>query len=126
MWVSDLRCAAGHGFEGFFPSREDFEAQRAHGLVSCPRCASTEVQPQLNAPRINRGADAPPTTREWVARLKAGSEDLGRGFAAEARAIHEGRAPERVIHGQASGEEFLSLIEDGVPVLPLPDLEPAH
>lgn len=126
MWVSDLRCAAGHAFEGFFPSREDFDSQRERGLVTCPQCGSAQVQPQLNAPRINLGADAPPSPRELVARLKAGAEDVGRGFAAEARAIHEGRAPERAIHGVASGDEVHRLLEDGVPVLPLPDFEPAH
>jgi hypothetical protein len=123
MWVSDLQCEAGHGFEGFFPSREDFDAQRERGLVACPHCGSTAVQTKLNAPRLNFGAPGP---RELVAQLKQGSEDLGQRFAAEARAIHEGRAPERRIHGQASGADFLGLLEDGIPVLPLPDFEPAH
>jgi hypothetical protein len=126
VWVSDLQCAAGHGFEGFFPSREDFEQQRERGLVSCPHCGSSEVSPRLNAPRLNLGAEPAPSPRELVAQLKAGSEDIGHRFAEEVRAIHEGRARERRVHGQASGEEFLGLLEDGIPVLPLPDLEPAH
>lgn len=142
MWVTELRCEAGHRFEGFFPSRESFEQQRQQGLVSCPTCGSDHVEAALNAPRLNLGAAAPqpasasapadvppPSLRELVARLKAGSEDQGRGFAREARAIHEGRARQRPIHGQASGEEFLSLIEDGIAVLPLPaesELDPTH
>ena len=48
------------------------------------------------------------------------SEHVGRRFAEEARAIHEGDAPDRVIHGEASPAEARALIEDGVPVAPLP------
>lgn len=143
MWVTELRCDAAHRFEGFFPSRDAFEQQCRQGLVACPSCGSVRVEAALNAPRLNLGAAAPalaerpaPTPesppsslRELVTRLKAGSEDQGRGFAAEARAIHEGRARQRAIHGQASGEELMDLLDDGIAVLPLPDesqLDPPH
>ena len=43
-------------------------------------------------------------------------------FAAEARAIHAGEAPERSIYGEARADEAKKLIEDGVPVAPLPFL----
>ncbi len=143
MWVTDLACEAGHGFEGFFPSREAFDAQRERGLVQCPSCGSAQVAARLNAPRLNLGADpvpevklapstpvqGPASLRELVTRLKAGSEDQGRQFPAEARAIHEGRAAPRSIHGQASAEELFELLDEGIAVLPLPDieaLEPPH
>ena len=41
-------------------------------------------------------------------------------FAAEARAMHEGDKPERAIHGEARLEDAKKLIEDGIPVAPLP------
>jgi hypothetical protein len=41
-------------------------------------------------------------------------------FAAEARRIHDGDAPERAIFGEAKPDEARRLIEDGVPVAPLP------
>ena len=53
-------------------------------------------------------------------RVEAGSEDVGRRFAAEARAIHAGEAPARAIRGEATGAEARALAEDGVPILPLP------
>ena len=34
--------------------------------------------------------------------------------------MHEGRTPSRAIHGEARIEEARKLIEDGVPVAPLP------
>jgi hypothetical protein len=54
------------------------------------------------------------------AKMLEGSEHVGARFADEARAIQDGHAPERPIHGQASVEEARSLVEDGVPVVPLP------
>jgi hypothetical protein len=43
-------------------------------------------------------------------------------FATEARRIHAGDAPERAIHGEAKPDEARQLIEEGLPVAPLPFL----
>jgi hypothetical protein len=140
MIVFDLACASGHIFEAWFGSTADFDAQRERGLVTCPICGATEVSKAVMAPNVapkgNR-ASAPvamrggtPTPAEMKAMLAAlakaqakaleGSEHVGSHFAAEARAIHDGDAPERPIHGQATREEARALVEDGVPVAPLP------
>ncbi len=55
-------------------------------------------------------------------KVEEGSDYVGLGFATEARAIHEGRAPERSIWGEARADEARRLIEDGIPVAPLPFL----
>ena len=132
MWVAELACGHGHGFEGWFGSKEDFDAQRERGLVTCPQCGCADVDRKLTAPRLNFGASetlpAPPKPQqlslpELLAALRAGSEDLGAGFAREARRIHEGEAPERAIRGQATQEELHQLLDDGVSVLPLPALD---
>jgi hypothetical protein len=52
--------------------------------------------------------------------LLAGSEGVGPRFAAEARAIHLGEADSRPIHGEATRAEAERLIEEGVPIAPLP------
>ncbi len=54
------------------------------------------------------------------AKIEASSEYVGLNFAAEARAIHDGDAPERAIYGEAKPDEAKRLIEDGIPVAPLP------
>jgi hypothetical protein len=41
-------------------------------------------------------------------------------FAQEARAMHLGDKPETPIHGESTPDEVRDLIEDGVPVAPLP------
>ncbi len=48
------------------------------------------------------------------------TEDVGDAFAQEVRRIHHGEAPERGIRGQATAEEAMELLEEGVAVLPLP------
>ena len=141
MIVFDLKCGAGHVFEAWFGSSADYEDQRARNLVSCPICGAGEVSKAVMAPNVgakgNRaaatrpvrsgGAPAPAEMKTMLtalaraqARLLEGSEHVGKRFADEARAIHDGDAPERPIHGQATHAEAKSLIEEGVPVAPLP------
>ena len=48
------------------------------------------------------------------------SEYVGLNFAAEARQMHDGTLPPRAIYGEAKPDEARKLIEDGVPVAPLP------
>lgn len=134
MIVFDLACAAGHVFEAWFGSRDDYESQRARGLVSCPICGDAAVEKAPSAPRIAGTGEAPDpkamlrALATVQARMLANSEHVGRGFAAEARAIHAGEAKERPIHGQATAAEAKALVADGVPVapLPLPVREPAR
>lgn len=63
---------------------------------------------------------------QWLRALRevmARTEDVGERFADEARRMHYGEAEERNIRGQASREETLELLEEGIAVLPLPRLD---
>jgi hypothetical protein len=149
MKVLNLRCGQGHGFEGWFASDEDFEAQTARGLLSCPVCGDAEALRMPTAPRLNLGrgragaeqpaatpaastvasAAAPPESAEqrlaslWlqaVTQVLARTEDVGERFPEEARRIHYGEAPERGIRGQATPDEREALREEGIEVVALP------
>lgn len=48
----DLRCTAGHEFDGWFKDSAGFEAQAKAGFVECPVCGGTEVSKRLMAPAI--------------------------------------------------------------------------
>lgn len=52
MIVFDLHCEHGHRFEGWFGSSQDYEAQRARGLVACPECETTQVGKAPMAPAV--------------------------------------------------------------------------
>lgn len=123
MIVFDLHCRdGGETFEAWFRSNADYEEQREAGLVECPFCQSANVAKAPMAPRVPRkGSDNP------VARLAAIQAELlkdscwvGDKFAETARAIHSGEAEPRQVHGSATLEQAKSLLEEGVPVAPLP------
>ena len=48
----DLRCGAGHEFDGWFKDSAGFDRQAKAGFVECPVCGSTEVAKRLMAPAI--------------------------------------------------------------------------
>lgn len=53
MKVLNLRCAHGHGFEGWFGSDADYAAQRERGLIECPLCGDSGVQRMPTAARLS-------------------------------------------------------------------------
>jgi hypothetical protein len=53
MKVLNLRCANGHGFEGWFGSDEDYMGQNGRGLIECPLCADKVISRMPSAPRLN-------------------------------------------------------------------------
>lgn len=136
MIVFDLACGAGHVFEAWFGSGADYNDQRARGLVACPVCGDAGVAKALSAPAIAGTGETPRADPKTMLRALAtmqakmleGSEHVGARFATEARAIHDGDARERPIHGRATLAEAKALAADGVPVapLPLPVREPAR
>lgn len=131
-----LTCEHGHEFEGWFGSSSDFDDQQARGLLECPVCASKSVRKQIMAPAVagtkRNTPDLPPKARammmEALGKVRRHVEEnfdyVGDAFAREARAIHEGRSEDRGIYGEASPAEVKALVEDGVPVAPLPPEPP--
>ena len=136
-----LECPEGHGFESWFASAEGFDALAGRGLVACPVCGATGVAKTLMAPALlasrkalvaanpaaERPLSGPASAREQALaamrrEIEANSDYVGMNFATEARRIHAGDAPERAIYGEARADEARKLIEDGVPVAPLPFL----
>ena len=126
-----LRCAEGHDFDGWFRDSAAYDAQARAGDVACAVCGSDEVEKAPMAPAVPGGRReakpslAPATPREKALaslrrKIETECDYVGRAFAAEARRIHEGEAPDRPVWGEASGEEARALRDEGVPVLPLP------
>ncbi|HEX8225555.1 MAG TPA: DUF1178 family protein [Allosphingosinicella sp.] len=130
MIIFDLKCAPqGHVFEAWFASSAAFDEQLSGGLLACPLCASAEVAKAPMAPAVAARCEATSPTSAKAAlaavaelqkRLLQGSEGVGTRFADEARAIHLGEAEARAIHGEATLAEAESLIDDGIPIAPLP------
>ncbi len=143
-----LECPKEHGFEGWFGSSADFDKQGAAGLVVCPQCGSAQISKALMAPAVSTArkkeamADAQtnpvvafpqieidPRKQELIAQMRAireellsTSENVGDQFPEEARKIHYGESETRAIHGQASLSDAAELFDEGIMVLPVPEL----
>jgi hypothetical protein len=149
MKVLDLQCQHGHAFEGWFGSESDFQTQLSSDLVACPLCGDHQVAKLLSAPRLNlstsfrepaavsEGTAVVPVApvhdqhsstmaqlnQNWmkvVQHVLQNTEDVGSGFAEEARKIHYGEKPERNIRGQVTVSESQALHEEGIAVVSLP------
>ncbi len=138
MILFDLECENGHVFEGWFPSGEDFDQQSAGGRICCPVCDAVKVKKAPMAPRTARASsDRTHRKREQAAMLRAlrqlrrsvekHSTYVGKRFPVEALEMHAGEREERSIYGEATSEEARELLEEGVPVCPLPWIDrPEH
>ncbi len=54
MIAFDLRCSAGHIFEGWFRSSADFDTQAGRGLIACPTCGDHGIIKAVMAPHVGR------------------------------------------------------------------------
>lgn len=135
-----LVCDKEHDFDGWFGSSDDYEKQRKRGFVECPMCGSKKVSKALMRPGVagtKKSAFVPQDTtsiasqmpqevvskiREIKKHIEQNSENVGDKFPEEALKIHYGEAEKRGIYGKASLEEAVGLAEEGVSVVPIPDL----
>ena len=148
MKVLDLECSHQHRFEGWFASEDEFQRQLQSELLACPLCGTTSVRKRLSAPHLNlssvrtttsiqpdepvvAASGEPAAQAQWLTALRqlvANTEDVGEKFPEEARRMHYGEAKERSIRGQASALQTRELLDEGIVVLPLPNLlkDPLH
>lgn len=128
-----LKCRENHDFESWFASDAAFAALSAAGRLNCPLCGSAEVTKSLMAPAVRLSGEERATAplsatqgdmeaalAEMRRQIEANSDYVGVNFVAEARKMHSGEVPERSIHGEARLHEARALIEEGVPIAPLP------
>lgn len=123
MIVFDLQCRDDCGtFEAWFRSSSDYEEQREAGLVQCPVCQSANVGKAPMAPRVPRKGEPSPIAQLAALQAEAlkGSRWVGEEFTDTARAMHLGEIEREQVHGKATLEQARSLMDDGVPVAPLP------
>ena len=123
MIVFDLQCDDGCStFEAWFRSSADLDQQRAGGLVQCPICQSSSVSKAPMAPRVPRKGSSSPLAKlaALQAEMLKGSRWVGDEFTETARAMHSGEIGPEQVHGNATLEQARLLVEDGIPVAPLP------
>ena len=130
-----LKCDQNHSFDSWFKSAEAFEMLVKKSMVVCSECGSTKITKAIMAPSVStsRKKGNKPSELEKKSKLKndilelkkkieANSEYVGNNFANEARSMYLGETPERSIYGEAKTDDAKKLIDDGIPVMPLPFL----
>ncbi|MCA3611151.1 MAG: DUF1178 family protein [Methylobacterium sp.] len=133
-----LACEAGHAFESWFRSSDDYDQQARRGFFACPHCGSARVEKQIMAPAVRapgerearrpvaladpRDAAMRQMFRAYRRFIEENAEAVGDKFAEEARKIHYGETEERAIYGEASAAEVKELTEEGIEIAPLPVL----
>ena len=135
-----LKCTSDHAFESWFQSADAFDKLESSGMIVCPSCGSVDVAKAIMAPKVRPArsvakmplpakSETPLTgpkseSETALAKMKKQVEEnsdyVGVSFAAEARKMHDGDVPMRSIYGEARLDEAKKLLEDGVPVAPLP------
>lgn len=133
-----LKCDQDHVFDSWFQSAEAFDTLKSAGHLTCAICGSSHVEKAMMVPQIapaRKTAVVPakekPSLSEPASEMERAMAELrkkveensvwvGKDFAQEARAIHSGDAPDRPIWGEAKFSDAKALVEDGVPVAPLP------
>ncbi|TAL35984.1 MAG: DUF1178 family protein [Spirochaetes bacterium] len=129
----DLECESGHRFEGSFRDYEAYAGQLERKLVRCPLCDSPDVKRLFTGCSVQarpagplKPADPSQNIFAMLRRMerfvKENFDHVGRDFAETARAIHYGQEPERGIYGESTVQEMKELHEEGIGVLPLPDV----
>ena len=127
-----LTCRKDHSFEGWFRDSAAYDQQSKKNLIACPVCGTAKVSKAPMAPAVSKKADLEEAAskakavKEFVLNLRKKveetSEYVGERFPTEARAIHYGDAEERQIYGEATLKDAHDLIEEGIPVAPLPSV----
>ena len=128
-----LQCSNFHQFDSWFSSSEAFEKLKDSKLLSCELCGDTSVSKSVMAPSVKtkkdeviKGALLQNTVKEnnlikeLRKKVEKSCEYVGDKFAEEARAMHDGESPERSIYGKTTKQEAKLLLEEGIPVMPLP------
>lgn len=121
-----LKCDQNHQFESWFQSGDAFDKLVSSGMVNCVSCGSTAVSKSIMAPAVSTSSEIKPpkpvenALDELRKNVEENSDYVGTSFAKEVRDMHDGVKPERAVYGEAQLEEAKKLVEDGIPVVPLP------
>lgn len=105
-------------------------------MLSCPVCGDSDVKKNVMTPRVQSSTAASElenkpdfskalsskakVMREFRNFIISNYENVGTDFTSEVRAMHDGEIPRRSVFGDATMEDAVELLDEGIPVAPLP------
>ena len=127
----NLECICGKMFESWFSGSKEYDLLKKKKLINCIYCNSTSVKKTLMTPNLTGKANkiSKEDKRERKLRkqlvefrkyIEKNCKDVGDKFSQEARNIHYDKKTNKGIYGQATPEETLELLEEGIDVTTIP------
>ena len=137
-------CNKKKPFDGWFQNSSSFEKQIKAGYISCPYCGSLNIRKNLMSPSVktikktkpkinsknvkynelykktSKHFDMMVVLRNLKKEIQKNAEFVGKNFAKEAKAIHEGKSKERAIYGQAKAKDLEELKSKNIDVIAVP------
>ncbi len=141
---SEESCIQKKPFDGWFQNSVSFDNQIHAGYVSCPYCGSLNIRKNLMSPSVKssresqakinpknvkhnefykntkKQIDMTVILRNLKKEIQKNAEFVGKNFAKEAKAIHEGKSKERAIYGQANLKDLEELKSDNIDFINVP------
>ena len=141
---NEVNCRDKEPFDGWFQNSNSYNKQINAGFVSCPYCGSLNIEKSLMSPSLKsikenksknslnnieqkqfsqktkKMVDMTIILRNLKKEIRKNAEFVGKNFAKEATAIHEGRSKERSIYGQASSKDLEDLKSKNIDVVTVP------
>ena len=114
--LSAPRLNLGHGRKPFEPDATD----------QAPASGTGVAPTTTRAPQAGEIATAQPKQQQAallrvLREVLTQTEDVGTQFAEQARQMHEGELKPRAIRGQTTPAQAAKLLQDRVPIVPIPD-----
>lgn len=130
----NFKCVCGTVFEAMVSGTKEADEQIRKGLLSCPVCDSVNVVRIPTAARIKKSSsDSTPlgksvktedlenAVKKVLSSLADSCKDVGERFVEEVRSIKQGTSPSRPVKGTAKADEVKQLLDEGIPVFPVPE-----
>ena len=116
-------------FEGWFDNSKEFEKQKRKNLLLWPSCNSPDINKSLMTPNLSKKGNSKKTkikkamindVNKYKKIIEKNFDYVGDNFTEEAKKIKYGETKDRPIYGEASIEQTKELMEEEIPVVPLP------
>ena len=116
-------------FEGWFDDSKSFNKQKRKNLLLCPSCNSPSINKSLMIPNLSKKNNSKKIKikkamindiKKYKKIIEKNFDYVGDNFTEEAKKIKYGETEDRPIYGEASIEQTKELMEEEIPVVPLP------
>ena len=127
----NLECICGKMFESWFSGSKEYDLLKKKELINCIYCNSTSVKKTLMTPNLTGKANkiSKEDKRERKLRkqlvefrkyIEKNCKNVADKISQEARNIHYDKKTNKGIYVQATPEETLELLEEGIDVTTIP------